>query len=110
MIYSSFIIPLLMFMIGFIIYKCPPKKPNWFVGYRTRRSMKDEKVWKEANHFCGKVLMIIGSILLFITLLIYILNYFEVIRFNETLFLIVVFSEIGLILLSTLIVENKIKR
>lgn len=110
MIYSIFIIPLLIIIIGILMYKIPPSKPNWFIGYRTRRSMKDEKVWEVANRFCGKVWMIIGLIMLFITLLICIFNYFEIIMFTETLLLIIIFVEIGVLLLSGLLVEQKIKR
>lgn len=110
MIYSIFIIPLLILVIGFLMYKYPPKKPNWLVGYRTRRSMKDMKVWEISNRFCGKVWIIIGLIMLSITALMCLLSCFKIIIFNEKQLLILIFCEIGLLLLSTLMVENKIKK
>jgi uncharacterized membrane protein len=40
---------LLLMMLAF--RKFPPKKINWFYGYRTRRSMANEEVWKVANTY-----------------------------------------------------------
>ena len=50
MMYTVFLIPILIVVVGFLLFKFPPSKPNWFIGYRTNKSMKDEKAWKEANN------------------------------------------------------------
>ena len=39
--FEVFMIPVLMIIAGCLMSKYPPKKVNWFVGYRTRKSMKD---------------------------------------------------------------------
>ena len=109
MIYVICIIPLLVMIAGFLMYKYPPKKVNWFIGYRTIKSMHDENVWKIANKYCGKIWIKIGLIMLVIALLLCILTCFEIVIFTETLLLVIVFSEIGTLLLSILMVENKIK-
>ena len=67
MIYTIYIIPTLIIIVGFLMYKYPPKKPNWFIGYRTRNSMKDKDVWEIANRYCGNVWMKLGSIMLVIS-------------------------------------------
>lgn len=41
----------LLFILALIFQKYPPKKINWYYGYRTSRSMKNETVWKAANSY-----------------------------------------------------------
>lgn len=109
MVYVIFIIPVMITVIGYIMNKYPPKKVNWFVGYRTRKSMKDENAWKVANQYCGKLWIKIGLIMLAIACLLCNLIYFKIIIFSETLLTIIVFCEVGPLLLSGVMVENKIK-
>ena len=104
-----YIIPILITLIGILMYKRPPKKVNWFVGYRTRKSMKNEKVWEEANRYCGKLWIIIGIAMVIIAFLLNILFYLRIIIFRETILTIIVFSQIIPLLLSGLMVESKIK-
>lgn len=105
--YVIFIIPVMITVIGYIMNKYPPQKVNWIVGYRTRKSMKDEKVWKEANQYCGKLWIKIGLIMLAIAFMLCVLIYFKIIIFSETLLTIIVFCEVGPLLLSGVMVENK---
>ena len=44
MIYIIFLIPIMMIIIGYFMYKHPPKKINHIVGYRTSKSMKNKKI------------------------------------------------------------------
>ncbi|MEM7085686.1 MAG: SdpI family protein [Bacteroidota bacterium] len=41
----------LLFILALIFQKFPPKKINWYYGYRTQRSMKNDTIWKAANTF-----------------------------------------------------------
>lgn len=109
MIYVIFILPLLAILTGYLMFKYPPKKINYFIGYRTFRSMKNENVWKFANHYCGKLWINIGITMLIITLLLCAFIGFKIITFTDTLLLIVVFCEVSTMLLSIFIVEKKIK-
>ena len=104
-----YIIPILITLIGILMYKRPPKKVNWFVGYRTRKSTKNEKVWEKANRYCGKLWIIIGLAMIVVAILLNVLFYFRIIIFSETILSIIVLSEIIPILLSGLMVEYKIK-
>ena len=109
MVSVIFILPVIITLIGYIMNKYPPKKVNWFIGYRTRKSMRDETVWKIANQYCGKLWMKIGLIVLVVASLLGILVYLKMIIFSETFLTIIVFCEIAPLLLSGVMVENKIK-
>ena len=43
-----------IFLLFVIFQKYPPKKINWYYGYRTSRSMKNEETWKAAQEFASK--------------------------------------------------------
>lgn len=36
-----------------IVKKFPPKKINWWYGYRTSRSMQNEEIWKVAQAYAS---------------------------------------------------------
>ena len=109
MVSVIFILPITIAVIGYIMNKYPPKKVNWFVGYRTRKSMKDETVWKIANQYCGKLWIKIGLTMFVVASLLSALVYFKIIIFSETFLIIIVFCQIVPLLLSGVMVENKIK-
>lgn len=47
------LIPVIMIVSGYWMWKHPPKTINGIVGYRTSRSMKNMDTWKFANSHCG---------------------------------------------------------
>lgn len=49
---------------GVIMYKFPPKKINFFYGYRTMNSMKSQERWNFSQKFSAKELIKIGLLLL----------------------------------------------
>lgn len=109
MIYTIFILPLLTIFIGYLMFKYPIKKINYFIGYRTFKSMKNQKVWNFANQYFGKLWIKIGIIKLCITLLLYILYNLKILNYTDTFTFIVIFCEVSIMLLSIFIVENRIK-
>jgi len=70
--YVIFLIPIILIIIGLILVKCPPKKINIIVGYRTRKSMKNENNWKSANQYCGRLWIIVGIIMFLISLVVFV--------------------------------------
>ncbi len=58
------IIPLMMMVAGYIMWKHTPKKINNFIGYRTSRSMQNTDTWKFAHEHCGKRWFVIGLVML----------------------------------------------
>ena len=109
MIYTIFIIPIVIIIAGFFMYKYPPKKPNWFIGYRTRNSMKEQKTWEIANKYCGELFIKTGFITLIISLLLRFLSSLKIIKISEKLVIIITIIQLVLIITSGIIVENKIK-
>lgn len=53
-----------MVVAGYLLWRHTPKNINCFYGYRTSRSMKNADTWNFANKHCGKLWLVIGSILL----------------------------------------------
>ena len=59
-----------MIVAGWFMWKHYPKKINSFIGYRTKRSMKNVDTWKFAHENCGKRWWKIGWGLLLPTILV----------------------------------------
>jgi len=68
MLLSSFLIPVLMFLVGRMMLKHPPKRINGIYGYRTSRSMKNMETWNFAHEVCGKLWQKTGLVLLVVTM------------------------------------------
>ena len=49
------LIPAMLLLIGGILKKHPPKKINWYLGYRTARSMKSPEAWNYAQTRLGQL-------------------------------------------------------
>ena len=107
--YTIFLIPVLMILVGIIMFKYPPKKINFFVGYRNVNSMKDKERWDFSNKYCGKLFIIIGVILLIVTGLLFLLFNLKIIKYTENILLITVFFQVGMMLLSGLLVEVRVR-
>lgn len=60
----NLLIPLLMIIIGRVMFKHPPKKINGIYGYRTLMSMKNQDTWNFAHKMCGKLWWKIGWIII----------------------------------------------
>ena len=59
---------IVFFIVGFIMYKFPPKKINSLYGYRTATSMKNQQTWDFAQVYSAKKMMVIGFIMLLISI------------------------------------------
>lgn len=60
----NLLIPLLMIIIGRVMFKRPPQKINWIYGYRTSMSMKNQDTWNFAHKTCGMLWWKIGWIII----------------------------------------------
>ena len=65
----NLLIPLIMLIAGYSMYKNPPKEINGLVGYRTAMSRKNKDTWAFAHNYCGKLWMKSGGILLIPTVI-----------------------------------------
>ncbi len=64
MFVCNLLIPVLMIVIGKIMWKNPPKTINYVMGYRTSMSMKNMDTWKFAHEHSGKLWWKAGWIML----------------------------------------------
>ena len=71
MFVCDLLIPMLMIVIGRIMWKHPPRKINDVVGYRTTRSMQNMDTWKFAHDYCGRLWWKTGWIILIPSVLIH---------------------------------------
>ncbi|MEG7335725.1 SdpI family protein [Bacillus sp. 0102A] len=53
----------LMVIAGVLTKLFPPKSINSVYGYRTRRSMSDEKLWNEANRYSASLMILSGLLI-----------------------------------------------
>ena len=69
MFLCNLLIPVIMIVVGYMMYKHPPKKINAVYGYRTSRSMKNDETWKFAHNYCGRLWFKLGFILIIPTII-----------------------------------------
>ncbi len=67
MLFVASIIPLLMVGFGAYFRKNAPKEINPYFGYRTKRSMRNQKTWQYAHKHCGRLWFVIGLIMLLLS-------------------------------------------
>ena len=70
-------LPILLILCGYFMKDHCPKEINSILGYRTRRSMRNQETWQFANTYCGALWQKIGCILLLPTILIQIPFYHQ---------------------------------
>ncbi len=70
MFICNLLMPTIMLIGGFFMYKYPPKEINGIIGYRTTMSSKNKDTWKFAQDYCGKLWLKLGLLLLIPTIII----------------------------------------
>ncbi len=70
MFVCNLLMPSIMLIGGYCMYKKPPKEINGFVGYRTAMSKKNKDTWTFAHDYCGRLWIKLGFIILIPTILV----------------------------------------
>lgn len=70
MFLCNLLMPSIMVIAGYCMYKNPPKEINGLIGYRTAMSEKNKDTWAFAHDCCGKLWIKSGIILLVPTVLV----------------------------------------
>jgi len=65
---SEGFIAIIFIVFGILAYAVIPRKPNWIMGYRTKRALKNQDTWVFAHKHFGKQMIIFG--LVYVALLI----------------------------------------
>ena len=47
-------------LMGGALLAFPPRKPTWWRGYRTWRSMRSQQAWEESNRLAAQLLLFAG--------------------------------------------------
>lgn len=74
MLGCDLLVPAIMIIAGWSMWKHCPKKVNMAIGYRTKRSMKNMDTWQFAHEYCGKLWWRIGWVMLALSVLVQIPN------------------------------------
>lgn len=69
MFFSNLIVPVIFIVSGRMMWKHCPKEINGMIGYRTKRSMKNEDTWKFAHDYCGRLWWKLGWVILILSIL-----------------------------------------
>lgn len=72
MLICDLLIPVVMLIVGRMMWKHCPKSINSVMGYRTTRSMKNMDTWKFAHDYCGRLWWKLGLIMIVPSVLIHI--------------------------------------
>lgn len=110
MFLCNLLMPLVMILGGYYMFKSPPKEINSILGYRTKMSKKNKDTWTFAHKYCGKLWIKLGAILIIPTILVQIpfLDAGDDMIGIVTLFIETV--QLGVIIASILSVEKALKR
>ena len=82
---------LLVLVIGYMMLLWPPKRINWFYGFRTKYSMRNRQTWRKGNLYYTKMIMGTGLMSIAIALACYYLLPFPVSLIIVVGFMIVMF-------------------
>lgn len=63
------LIPIVMLIGGWIMWKHTPQDINYLIGYRTEHSMKNIDTWNFANKYCGRLWFKLGLIMLILSII-----------------------------------------
>ena len=64
MLCTVLLVPLIMLFFGLYFKNKSPKEINSLFGYRTTMSMKNQDTWEFAHHYCGRLWLVLGMIML----------------------------------------------
>ena len=106
----NLLIPIIMILVGYWMWKHCSPNINLMFGYRTTRSMKNTDTWKFANDYVGRLWWKIGWVLIISTVLIQLP--FMRSNTNEVgiLYLVIIFIQTTIMLLTIIPVENALKK
>ena len=64
MLCTVLLVPLIMLFFGLYFKNKSPKEINSLFVYRTTMSMKNKDTWEFAHHYCGRLWLVLGMIML----------------------------------------------
>ena len=111
MVFSGVVIPVILIIFGWIMWKHPPKKVNKICGYRTKRSMTNMDTWKFAHEYCGKLWWKLGWIMLILSVVVHTVfhdcSHGEA---TEPVGIVLCYIQAAVLLVSIVLTENALKK
>lgn len=104
------VLPLILSIFGFVCLAIAERKPNLFVGFRTRRSYASQEAWTYANHTFGLFSIIINIPVTLILALVLIFYFGSYATMNVYIVLLLIFLEIAINVPSFIIIQNHLKQ
>ncbi|MCQ2466803.1 MAG: SdpI family protein [Clostridia bacterium] len=105
----NLLVPLIMIVAGYMMYKKPPKDINNVFGYRTSMSKKNKDTWEFAHNYCGRLWFKLGIVLFILMVIVqmFFVHSSDSVIGNMTL--IVVTVQLVVMLGSIMLVEKALK-
>ncbi len=103
-------VPAIMILVGYWTWKHCSPNINHLFGYRTTRSMKNTDTWKFANDYVGRLWWKIGWVLIIPTVLIQLSFMRSSTNKVVILYLVILFIQMTIMLLTIIPVENALKK
>lgn len=50
----------ILLLAGGVAMAFPPRRVNWWYGYRTPRSMRSQETWDDSNRLAARLILIVG--------------------------------------------------
>lgn len=110
MFFSNLLIPVILIGFGSLFKNSTPVSINALFGYRTRRSTKNQETWEFANKLWGKLAWKWGIWTLIGTIAAMIAVFPASDDVITNVGMIVMFLQLGVILLTIPVVENALKK
>lgn len=110
MFLCNLLMPLIMIIGGYYMFKYPPKEINSVLGYRTKMSKKNKDTWTFAHHYCGRLWIKLGAILFIPTILVQLPFLDASDDMIGIVTLLIEAVQLGAIIASILTVEKALKR
>jgi len=107
---ATLLVPIIIICVGGSFKQTSPKDINSVLGYRTKKSMKNQDTWEFANLYFGKVAFRWGWVMLAVTIIIMVLTFYRSKNVVTTVGLITIFAQVIPPLCFFPAVEHKLKK
>lgn len=105
-----FLLPIIMVFAGWMMQTHPSENINNWIGYRTKRSMKNRETWKFAHAYCGRLWKIDGIVMFCISVLLSVIFLFVKVEIGVVLMGVVICLQSLILLLPIFFTERALQQ
>lgn len=100
--FETVFIVLILDVIALIYFVFPPKKVNIIYGYRTSRTLQNDKIFSYANKYASKYMLVLSVLNTIVNLFLILLNYTNI---N-----LAAFTSIASLIVAIILTEKKLNK